>query len=138
MQDYYLKTKNNMRRILSFIFAFALLSFASASAQAVIKFEKVQHDFGHFTEEKPVSYKFVFENTGDQPLVIQQAISSCGCTVANYTKTPIKPGEKGEVNVTYNGKGKVPGHFKKAITIRSNASNSLARIYITGEMDAKQ
>lgn len=127
-----------MRRILLLVFALSLLSVITVSAQAVIKFEKTQHDFGHFSEDKPVSYKFVFENIGTEPLVIQQAISSCGCTVANYTKTPIKPGEKGEVNVTYNGKGKMPGHFKKAITIRSNASNSLARIYITGEMDAKQ
>ena len=80
--------------------------------------------------------KFVFENTGDEPLVIQQAISSCGCTVANYTKTPVKPGERGEITVTYNGKGKVAGHFKKAISIRSNASNNLTRLYITGEMTA--
>ena len=111
------------------------MALASASAQAVITFQKTTHDFGHFTEDKPVSYKFVFENTGNEPLVIQQAISSCGCTVANFTKSPIKPGEKGEINVTYNGKGKMPGRFKKVITIRTNASNSLARIYITGEME---
>lgn len=124
-----------MKHILTLLFAFFLMVASGASAQAVITFQKTTHDFGHFTEDKPVSYKFVFENTGNEPLVIQQAISSCGCTVANFTKSPIKPGEKGEINVTYNGKGKMPGRFKKVITIRTNASNSLARIYIMGEME---
>ena len=124
-----------MKHIFTLLFAFCVMALARASAQAVITFQKTTHDFGHFTEDKPVSYKFVFENTGNEPLVIQQAISSCGCTVANFTKSPIKPGEKGEINVTYNGKGKMPGRFKKVITIRTNASNSLARIYITGEME---
>ena len=124
-----------MKHIFTLLFTFCVMALASASAQAVITFQKTTHDFGHFTEDKPVSYKFVFENTGNEPLVIQQAISSCGCTVANFTKSPIKPGDKGEINVTYNGKGKMPGRFKKVITIRTNASNSLARIYITGEME---
>lgn len=124
-----------MKHIFTLLFAFCVMALASASAQAVITFQKTTHDFGHFTEDKPVSYKFVFENTGNEPLVIQQAISSCGCTVANFTKSPIKPGDKGEINVTYNGKGKMPGRFKKVITIRTNASDSLARIYITGEME---
>lgn len=124
-----------MKHIFTLLFAFCVMALTSASAQAVITFQKTTHDFGHFTEDKPVNYKFVFENTGNEPLVIQQAISSCGCTVANFTKSPIKPGEKGEINVTYNGKGKMPGRFKKVITIRTNASNSLARIYITGEME---
>ena len=124
-----------MKHIFTLLFAFCVMALTSASAQAVITFQKTTHDFGHFTEDKPVSYKFVFENTGNEPLVIQQAISSCGCTVANFTKSPIKPGDKGEINVTYNGKGKMPGRFKKVITIRTNASNSLARIYITGEME---
>lgn len=124
-----------MKRLFSLVLLFAVMGIMGVSAQAIIKFETTTHDFGHFPEDKPVSYKFVFENAGDEPLLIQQAISSCGCTVANYTKTPVKPGEKGEVNVTYNGKGKVPGYFKKAITIRSSASNGLSRLYISGTMD---
>lgn len=125
-----------MKRFYTLLLAFVVLAMTTASAQAVIKFDKTTHDFGNFPEDRPVTCKFVFENTGDEPLVIQQAISSCGCTVANYTKTPVKPGERGEITVTYNGKGKVPGHFKKAISIRSNASNNLTRLYITGEMAA--
>ena len=122
------------KRILFLLATFIFLGSLTVSAQAILKFEKISHNFGKFAEEKPVTYTFVFTNTGDEPLVIHQAMSSCGCTIANYTKTPVEPGKKGEVNVTYNGKGKYPGHFKKAITIRSNASNKLVRLYVEGDM----
>ena len=108
------------------------------SAQAIIKFDKTTHNFGTFPEEKPVSTTFSFTNTGDEPLVIQQAMSTCGCTVADYTKEPIKPGAKGQIKVTYNGKGKPEGHFKKVVTVRTNASNALTRIYIEGKMTVKK
>lgn len=107
-------------------------------AQAELKFEKSTINLGTFPEEKQQVTTFVFTNTGDQPLVIHQAMSTCGCTVPSFTKTPIKPGEKGSIKVTYNGKGKPEGHFKKGITIRSNAKNSLARIYIEGVMEIKK
>ena len=100
-----------------------------------IKFDEVLHNFGTFPESQPVQKcKFNFTNVGDQPLVINQAVASCGCTVPEYTKTPIPPGGKGTVEVTYNGKGKFPGHFKKSITIRTNGSFPVTRIYIEGTM----
>ena len=104
---------------------------AFASAQAEIKFDKLTHDFGNFSESTPVvSCTFVFTNTGDKPLVINQAVASCGCTVPEYTKDPVKPGEKGEIKVTYNGTGKFPGHFKKSITVRTNGKVEMTRLYI--------
>ena len=60
--------------------------------------------------------------------------ASCGCTVATYTKKPVAPGEKGEVKVTYNGKGKFEGHFKKSITVRTNGTVEMTRLYIEGVM----
>ena len=63
---------------------------ATASAQAEIKFEKVVHNFGTFEETAPVQKAtFTFTNVGNKPLVINQAIASCGCTVPSYTKQPI-------------------------------------------------
>ena len=115
------------------------MTFAMAQKQAEIKFDKVIHNFGSFSEKEPVvSCIFTFENVGETPLVINQAIASCGCTVPEYTKDPIKPGEKGQIKVTYNGTGKYPGHFKKSITVRTNGVVEMTRLYIEGDMeDAK-
>ncbi|MBP5715222.1 MAG: DUF1573 domain-containing protein [Prevotella sp.] len=111
----------------------------SAMAQE-IKFDKLTHNFGTFSEKDPVvTCVFTFTNVGDAPLIINQAVASCGCTVPEYTKTPINPGEKGEIKVTYNGTGKFPGHFKKSITVRTNGKVEMTRLYIEGDMtEAKE
>ena len=107
----------------------------SISAEPKITFDKTTHNYGTFSEKAPVQKcVFTFTNTGDQPLVINSAVASCGCTVPKYTKSPIKPGETGTINVTYNGKGKFPGHFKKTITVRSNGTPEMVRLYIEGDM----
>ena len=121
-----------------FVFMFILLavSICSANAQAEIKFDKLSHNFGKFPESSPkVTCVFTFTNVGDAPLVINQAVASCGCTVPQYTKAPIQPGEKGELKVTYNGAGKFPGHFKKFITVRTNGKVEMTRIYVEGDME---
>jgi hypothetical protein len=127
-----------MKKILLFALMFAS-SVVSVSAQAEIKFEKLVHDFGTFSEASPVvNCTFTFTNTGDKPLVINQAVASCGCTVPEYTKAPIEPGKKGEIKVTYNGTGKFPGHFKKSITVRTNGKVEMTRLYIEGTMVEKK
>lgn len=116
-------------------FVFALAQ-TSTKKQAEIKFEKVTHDFGKFSESAPkVTCVFNFTNVGDAPLVINQAVASCGCTVPQYTKAPVMPGQKGQIKVTYNGTGKFPGHFKKSITIRTNGKVEMTRLYIEGDME---
>ena len=111
------------------------LTAALAQKPAEIKFDKLTHDFGTFSEKNPVvTYTFTYTNVGEQPLIINQAVASCGCTVPEYTKSPIKPGEQGQIKVTYNGTGKFPGHFKKSITIRTNGVVEMTRLYIEGEM----
>lgn len=107
----------------------------TASAQAKIKFDKTVHNFGEFSEEhSKQSCTFVFTNAGDKPLVVNQAVASCGCTAPAYTKTPVMPGEKGELKVVYNGAGRFPGHFKKSITVRTNGVPEVVRLYIEGDM----
>lgn len=100
-----------------------------------IKFDKVSHNFGTFSEDNSVQKcTFTFTNVGNAPLVINQAVASCGCTVPSYTKTPVQPGQKGQISVTYTGKGKFPGHFKKTITVRTNGVPEMTRLYIEGDM----
>ena len=123
------------------VLLFACVSFAPAQDnQAQIKFDKVSHDFGTFSESNPVQECiFTFTNVGQAPLVINQAVASCGCTVPSYTKEPIAPGKTGAIKVTYNGKGKFPGHFKKSITVRTNGKPEMSRLYVEGTMEeAKQ
>lgn len=106
--------------------------------KAEIKFDQTTYDFGRFPESSPVqTCKFYFTNIGNDLLVIHQAVASCGCTVPKFSKEPIRPGERSSITVTYNGQGKVPGMFKKAITLRTNAKTELVRVYITGEMETK-
>lgn len=100
-----------------------------------MKFEKTTHDFGVFAQDTAVvTYDFVFTNVGKSPLIIHQASASCGCTVPEYTLEPIMPGCKGKISVTYNGKGKRPGVFRKSITIHNNGKHTPVCLYIEGEM----
>lgn len=120
------------------ILLFIGVTYASAQKQAEITFDKTIHNFGTFSEDHPkVKCTFTFTNTGNAPLVINQAVASCGCTIPDYTKEPIMPGKKGTIEITYNGAGKYPGEFKKSITVRSNAKEELTRLYITGQMTPK-
>ena len=107
-----------------------------AENYAEIKFDTLRHNFGKFSKNNPiVKCSFKFKNTGTAPLVIHQAFASCGCTVPTFTKEPIKPGETGVIDVTYNGTDKFPGHFQKTITIRSNAVSEVTRLIIEGDME---
>ncbi len=63
---------------------------------------------------------FEFTNTGDQPLVITNVRSTCGCTVPSKPEKPVMPGEKGKIDVKYN---MATGKISKSITVESNATN---------------
>lgn len=107
-----------------------------AENYAEVKFDTLRHDFGHFSKKEPiVRCSFAFTNTGTAPLIIHQAFATCGCTVPSWPRKPIKPGERGVIEVTYNGTDKFPGHFQKTVTIRSNAITEVVRLTIEGTME---
>ena len=88
---------------------------APAPKLSVIKWDKEIHDFGDIEKGKPVTYEFTFTNTTNETVLITTVKPACGCTAANYTKTPIKPGEKGMVAATFNAAN--GGMFQKSVTI---------------------
>ena len=92
---------------------------ADANATPVFAFETDNHEFGVIQQGEKVSYAFKFKNSGNAPLVISSASASCGCTVPEYTKTPIAPGEEGFINVTFDSAGK-SGMTSKTVTIIAN------------------
>ncbi len=84
-----------------------------------ISFEVTQADLGDLRQGEKAEYLFEFTNTGNKPLIIQNVISTCGCTVPEWPKTPVKPGEKAVLKVVFDSTGKI-GRQNKIITIRSN------------------
>ena len=102
------------------------------SKPAGFKFETETYVFGKIPLNKPSVYTFNFTNTGDQPLIISNVETTCGCTVPEYTKTPVKSGEKGFVRVTLTPVGAALP-FSKQITLTSNARQTSKVLIIKGQ-----
>lgn len=117
-----------------------VLGFTTLAAKAQdnqkpeFKFVEEKHDFGKIPQGKPVTTLFEFTNVGEQPLIIANVQPTCGCTIADFTKTPVKKGEKGTIKITYNAA--VISPFNKSITVTSNAATPTKIINIVGEVVA--
>ena len=98
-------------------------------------FETLSHDYGSIVYGADGSYKFVFKNNSQKPLVITNVKSSCGCTVPSWPKEPIQPGDSGSITVKYNTK--LPGTFNKSVQVFSTADNSPVKLSIRGKVNAK-
>lgn len=107
-----------------------------AKSPSELKWESEIHDFGTLAQGKPATYEFTFTNTTKETVMITNVRPSCGCTAANYTKTAIKPGEKGMVAATYNAAS--PGQFTKSITVTTSDSELPKSLTIKGKVDAAQ
>ena len=98
-----------------------------------ITFDENMFDFGTIKEGELVNHKFKFKNTGKNPLLITNASASCGCTVPNWPKEPIAPGQGGEIDVTFNSEGK-PNHAEKSVTVVANTTPTNTMLLIKGEV----
>jgi len=107
---------------------------ANASDAPVMKFETEHHDFGKIVSGDKVTYEFKFTNTGKSPLIITDAVASCGCTTPTWPKQPIKPGEAGGIKVTFNSAGKM-GLQDKQITVTANTKPAQNLVHLIGEVD---
>jgi len=100
-----------------------------SASNAIIKFETTEHDFGDIMEGEKVSYSFKFNNVGKNDLVITSVSTTCGCTVTDFPKDPLKPGESGTIEVTFNSSGR-SGKQVKVITVATNANPSMSQLTI--------
>jgi hypothetical protein len=100
---------------------------------AEIAFEQDTFRFGEVMEGEKVAHSFKFKNTGKNNLIISGASASCGCTVPEWPKAPIPPGESGSIDVVFNTQGR-PGAAKKAVTVSANTEPASCKIYIVGEV----
>lgn len=87
--------------------------------KTTMKFANYDHDFGPINQDTENTYVFSFTNTGTEPLIIQSATGSCGCTVPDYPKEPIAPGAKGDIKVVYKP-GKQKDAQAKTVTVVAN------------------
>ena len=102
----------------------------------VMNFEKMEHDFGTITQGTPQETVFNFTNTGNAPLIITNATSSCGCTVPNPPKDPIAPGATGELLVKFNGSGQ--NQVTKTITVTANTEKGQEVLRIKAFVNPKE
>lgn len=98
-----------------------------------IAFAETSHDFGAINQDSKHTKVFEFKNTGDKPLLIETARGSCGCTVPNYPKQPIPPGETGEIEVVYSP-GKQKGKQNKSVTIIANTEPRTTVLQIAADV----
>lgn len=94
-----------------------------------ITFKDTSHDFGDINQGDKVEYIFTFTNTGTEPLVLTEVVTTCGCTAPQWSKEPVMPGKTGQVHITFNSAHK-SGRQNKVITVLSNATNNPARVSI--------
>ncbi len=121
--------------ICAVIIGFAFTASAQDNQKAEFKFNEEKHDFGKIPQGTPVTTIFEFTNIGQEPLILTQVQPTCGCTIADYTKTPVKSGEKGIIKITYNAAVVQP--FNKVIVVTSNAKTPQKNLVIVGEVMAK-
>ncbi|MCE3226654.1 MAG: hypothetical protein K0S32_1205 [Bacteroidetes bacterium] len=98
-----------------------------------MKFEEETYDFGKMTQGEKVSHAFIFKNTGSESLIISGASGSCGCTVPEWPKEPIRPGGEGKINVVFNSEGK-SGAMEKTVTVITNCEPATKILRIKAEI----
>jgi hypothetical protein len=108
---------------------------AQPAAPKTVTWNETTHDFGKIIQNDPAEVTFTFKNTGETPVVVTAARSSCGCTVAEYTKEPVKPGGTGTVKATYNSAK--PGNFMKTVSVTFEGNTSPDVLTIKGNVEAK-
>lgn len=121
-----------MKKTFSLFVALFMLVAVSYAQKGVLKFTKETHDFGKVEQGKPVTHVFEFKNTGTDPIVINDAQASCGCTKPSFSREPIMPGKTGSISATYNAAA--AGPFNKSVTVTSNAEAGQAVLYLKGEV----
>lgn len=98
----------------------------------VAKFTSETIDFGKIKVDNPPTAKFIVKNIGTTPLIIEDAKPTCGCTIGDYTKSPIAPGKEGWITATYNAKS--VGSFDKYITVKFAGIAETKNILVKGEV----
>ena len=122
-----------MKKVLILVIGLFIVAEVSAQKELAegpqITFAEESHDFGDIVQGTKVEHTFKFENTGTEPLILSNVLTTCGCTASAWPREPIAPGKESEITVTFNSAGKM-GKQNKVITVVSNGVNPQERVRI--------
>lgn len=114
------------------LLALPLAGAAAEPKAAALRFDELRHDFGTIREEAgPVSHTFRFRNVSGRPLVIEQVLATCGCTVARYDRRPVRPGEEGTITVSFDPRGRTDT-FHKSVRVVTDRGRSITSLFLSG------
>lgn len=111
---------------------FSAFLFAQKTVADVAKFDSETINQGYLKQNEPKEVKFVVTNISKEPLIIEQANPTCGCTMGDYTKAPIAPGSTGFISAKFNAAN--VGHFSKNLTVKFSGIDEMKSITITGDV----
>jgi hypothetical protein len=123
-----------MKKLLFSLMAFTFTTavFAQKKAADVAKLSTDTYDFGKIKQSVPAVATFIVTNIGTEPLIIEQASPTCGCTISDYTKAPIAPGKTGYIKATFNAAA--PGAIHKAVTVKFAGVDEIKNLNLAGEV----
>ena len=101
--------------------------------QPIVEILQSEYDFGIIKQGEKVTHDYKIKNIGNSDLLITSAKGSCGCTVPEWPREPIKPGNEANIKVTFNSKGKT-GKQNKRVTLMTNAIPNVKILTIKGEV----
>jgi hypothetical protein len=101
--------------------------------KTTMQFIDTLHDFGTINHGEKVRWSYQFTNTGNKPLMIENVIVSCGCTVPDFPKEEIAPGQQGQITLEFNSANKM-GDNKKSALVKANTDNSPFPIVFTAKV----
>ncbi len=124
-----------MKKLLFSLMALALtttVAFAQKKADDVAKLKTETIDMGKIPQNVPATVTFVVTNISNEPLIIENASPTCGCTIGDYTKEPIMPGKEGKITATYNAANL--NTFEKHMNVKFAGVDEVKSITIKGEV----
>lgn len=127
-----------MKKVLLFAAVFSLTAtvFAQKKVDDIAKFTNETINFGKIKQGVPTKGVFTVTNISSEPLIIEEANPTCGCTISDYTKEPIAAGKTGVINATYNAAN--VGHFDKHLTVKFAGVDEKKSITLTGDVIAAE
>ena len=120
-----------MKRFITII-TIIMLAIGSAMSQPRFSPDTAEVDLGRVEWKQSTNVQYIITNTGDAPLVLTEVEPDCSCTVANWTETPIAPGEEGTIELTFDAE--TLGHFQKSVTVWTNAEPHIVSLSFKGQV----